>query len=109
MIPRPPRSTLFPYTTLFRSNRDTGAPVFPVEERPVPQSDVPGEVTSPTQPFPLAPPALTPQKLSPDDAWGITPADRETCRKWISGMRNHGIFTPPSLEDTLAFPGHIGG
>src|SRR5437016_9013016 len=61
MIPRPPRSTLFPYTTLFRSNRDTGAPVFPVEERPVPQTDVPGEVTSPTQPFPLAPPALVPR------------------------------------------------
>ena len=58
---------------LYVLNRDTGVPVFPVEERPVPQTDVPGEVTSPTQPFPLAPPALVPQKLSADDAWGITP------------------------------------
>ncbi len=55
---------------LYVLNRDTGVPVFPVEERPVPQSDVPGEVTSPTQPFPSAPPALSPQKFSVEDAWG---------------------------------------
>src|SRR5271156_6509442 len=61
---------------LYVLNRDTGVPIFPVEERPVPQSDVPGEATSPTQPFPLAPPALVPQKLSADDAWGITVEDR---------------------------------
>src|SRR5437899_8833592 len=80
-------------------NRDTGTPVFPVEERPVPQSDVPGEVTSPTQPIPVAPPPVTPQKLSPDDAWGLTPSDRETCRKWMAGMGNNQIFTPPALHD----------
>src|ERR1700723_1911556 len=60
---------------LYVLNRETGVPVFPVEERPVPQSDVPAEATSPTQPFPLAPPAIVPQKLSAEDAWGITPED----------------------------------
>jgi quinoprotein glucose dehydrogenase len=90
-------------------NRDTGKPVFPVEERRVPQSDIPGEAASPTQPFPVAPPPLAPQKISSEDAWGPTPEDRETCRNWIRGLRNEGIFTPPSLQGTLAVPGNIGG
>lgn len=94
---------------LYVLNRDTGKPVFPVEERAVPSSDVPGEVPSPTQPFPLAPPPLAPQKLSADDAWGPTPADREACRSAILGLRNEGIFTPPSLKGTLMVPGNIGG
>ncbi len=94
---------------LFVLNRDTGAPIFPVEERPVPQTDVPGEVTSPTQPFPLAPPAIVPQKLSADDAWGITPEDREFCRDLIKSLRNEGLFTPPSLRGTLSVPGNVGG
>jgi quinoprotein glucose dehydrogenase len=94
---------------LYVLNRDTGVPVFPVEERPVPQSDVPGEVTSPTQPFPLAPPALVPQKLSADDAWGITPTDRDDCRERIKGLRNDGLFTPPSLQGSLSEPGNVGG
>jgi len=94
---------------LYVLNRDTGAPVFPVEERPVPQSDVPGEVTSPTQPFPLAPPSLAPQKLSANDAWGINSVDREACAHMIRGLRNEGIFTPPTLNGTLAIPGNIGG
>lgn len=94
---------------LYVLNRDTGQPVFPVEERPVPKSDVAGEVASPTQPYPLAPPPLAPQKISADDAWGLTPQDRETCRNWINGLRNEGIFTPPSLQGTLAIPGNLGG
>ena len=94
---------------LYVLNRDTGKPVFPVEERRVPASDIPGEVASPTQPFPLAPPPLTPQKISPDDTWGPTPQDRETCRNWIRSMRNEGIFTPPSLQGTIAVPGNLGG
>ena len=94
---------------LYVLNRDNGAPVFPVEERRVPQSDVPGEAASPTQPFPTAPPTLSPQKISPDDAWGPTAQDRETCRTWIKSLRNEGIFTPPSLQGTLAVPGNIGG
>ena len=94
---------------LYVLNRDTGVPIFPVEERPVPQSDVPGEVTSPTQPFPLAPPALVPQKLSADDAYGITPADRDYCRERIKSLRNDGLFTPPSVQGSLSEPGNVGG
>jgi quinoprotein glucose dehydrogenase len=94
---------------LYVLDRDNGVPVFPIEERPVPQSDVPGEVTSPTQPFPIAPPLLVPQKLSPDAVFGVNPIDRETCQRWIRSFRNEGIFTPPSLQGTLVVPGNIGG
>jgi quinoprotein glucose dehydrogenase len=94
---------------LYVLDRDTGKPAFPVEERPVPQSDVPGEVPSPTQPFPLAPPPLAAQTLSADQAWGPTPEDREACRKTIAQLRNEGIFTPPSLKGTLMVPGNVGG
>jgi quinoprotein glucose dehydrogenase len=94
---------------LYVLNRDTGVPVFPVEERPVPQSDIPGEVASPTQPFPVAPPALVPQRYSADDAWGVTPADREVCRVKMQGLRSEGVFTPPSVQGTLTVPGNVGG
>jgi quinoprotein glucose dehydrogenase len=94
---------------LFVLNRETGVPVFPVQERPVPQSDVPGEATSATQPFPLAPPALSPQTLLADDAWGITQEDRDYCREQLKSLRNDGPFTPPSLQGSLVVPGHVGG
>ena len=94
---------------LYVLNRDTGVPVFPVEEKPVPQSDVPGEVTSPTQPFPSAPPALVPQSIVASDAWGVTDEDRDYCRQYLSGLRDEGIFTPPSLKGTLTIPGNVGG
>jgi len=94
---------------LYVLDRDTGKPVFPVEERAVPQSDIPGERTSPTQPFPLLPPPLAPQRFSPEDVWGPTPADREACKQAIGKLRNQGIFTPPSLQGTLAVPGNLGG
>lgn len=94
---------------LYVLNRETGVPIFPVEERPVPQTDVPGEVTSPTQPFPSAPPAIAPQKLLADDAWGITPEDREFCHDLLEGLRNDGLFTPPSEKGSLSAPGNVGG
>ena len=94
---------------LYVLDRDTGKPVFPVEERAVPQSDIPGEKASPTQPFPLFPPALAPQHISIEDAWGPTPADREACKEAIVKLRNEGIFTPPSVQGTLAVPGNLGG
>lgn len=94
---------------LFVLNRDTGNPVFPVEERPVPNSDMPGDEASATQPFPVAPPALAVQKISVADAWGPTPADQEYCRKQIAGLRHDGIFTPPSLQGTIETPGVLGG
>ena len=94
---------------LYVLNRDTGVPLFPVEERPVPQSDVPGEVSSPTQPIPSAPPALVPQKLPADQAWGISPEEREACRGMVQSFQNEGIFTPPSLKMSLCIPGNVGG
>jgi quinoprotein glucose dehydrogenase len=94
---------------LYVLNRDTGAPVFPVEERPVPQSDVPGEATSPTQPYSTGLPSLAPQKVTADDAWGITPEDREVCREKLKGLRNDGLFTPPSVQGSLVLPGNVGG
>jgi len=94
---------------LYVLNRETGKPVFPVEERAVPKSDIPGEVASPTQPFPLKPPPLVPHALSADQAWGPTPEDRDWCRNYISHLRNEGIFTPPSLQGTLMVPGNLGG
>jgi quinoprotein glucose dehydrogenase len=94
---------------LYVLNRDTGKPAFPVDERPVPKSDIPGEVASPTQPFPVAPPPLALQKVTGEDAWGPTPQDRETCRSQIRGLRNEGIFTPPSLQGSLGVPGNLGG
>ena len=94
---------------LFVFDRVTGEPVYGMEERPVPQTAVPGEVTSKTQPFPVKPPPLAPQTLSADQAWGPTPEDRESCRNYIQHVRNEGIFTPPSLQGTLMVPGNIGG
>jgi quinoprotein glucose dehydrogenase len=93
----------------FILNRETGEPVFGVEEREVPKSDIAGEASSPTQPFPIAPRPLVPQKFAPEDIWGADDADREACRAEISKLRNEGIFTPPSVRGTLAVPGNIGG
>jgi quinoprotein glucose dehydrogenase len=94
---------------LFILNRETGEPIFGVEERPVPHSDVPGETASPTQPFPVKPAPVSQQRMSPGDAFGIDDADREWCRTEISKLRKGSIFTPPSLEGTLVLPGIIGG
>ena len=94
---------------LYVLNRDTGKPVFPIEERPVPKSDIPGELASPTQPFPTAPPAVTVQAMTANQAWGPTPADLDFCKKEIAKLRNEGIFTPPSIQGTLADPGNLGG
>ena len=94
---------------VFVLNRDTGEPLLPVEERPVPQGGVPGETLSPTQPFPIAPPPLVPARLTPDDAWGLTPWDRGKCRERIARYRSDGIFTPPSLQGSIIFPGDAGG
>ncbi len=94
---------------LFILDRETGAPLFPVDERPVPASDVPGEQAAPTQPFPRLPPPLARQTLTADDAWGLTPWDRGKCREKIAALRNNGIFTPQSLQGTVIFPGNAGG
>ena len=94
---------------LFVFDRETGEPVFEVVERPVPQSDVPGEVISPTQPFPATPALVSQAAVTPQDAWGLTFYDRGKCRDLISQYRSEGIFTPPSLQGTIESPGYAGG
>jgi len=95
--------------SLFLFNRETGAPLFPIEERPAPATDIPGENASPTQPAPLKPRSLVPQGLKSSDAWGVTFLDRNACRRRIDALRSDGIFTPPSVRGTVEFPGFIGG
>ncbi|MBP8925300.1 MAG: pyrroloquinoline quinone-dependent dehydrogenase [Pseudomonadales bacterium] len=95
---------------LFILDRETGEPLFPVEERAVSQQgQVAGEYLSPTQPFPLQPVPLNRAPLSVDDAWGFTFWDRNACRERIAGLRNEGIFTPPSTQGSVYYPSDFGG
>jgi quinoprotein glucose dehydrogenase len=94
---------------LFVLDRDTGVPVFPVEERSVPASLLRTEHASPTQPFNTVIPPLSPQGLSLDDVWGPTPEIREACLAIVRPLRNEGVFTPPSLQGTIARPSNVGG
>jgi glucose dehydrogenase len=100
-------------STLFIFDRVTGEPLFGMEERPVPQSDVPGEATWPTQPFPLEPPPLARTSFDPDtDFYALTPEHAAFCRDLWSEhkMFTKGIFTPPSVERTMVmFPSTLGG
>jgi quinoprotein glucose dehydrogenase len=94
---------------LFVLHRETGVPIFPVEERKVPASTVPGEEASPTQPFTTVTPPLSPHSFTVDKTFGISPEGQALCKQMMGGLRNEGIFTPPSLEGTLAMPSNIGG
>ena len=94
---------------MFVLDRLTGRPLFPVEERAVPASSVREEVAAPTQPFTAVTPPLVPLRYSADDAWGPTPEAKAACRAILSGLRNDGPFTPPTLQGTLVVPSNIGG
>jgi quinoprotein glucose dehydrogenase len=94
---------------LFVLDRDSGAPVFPVEERAVPQGGAAGEALSPTQPFPVAPPPLVPGRVNPKDAFGLTWFDKRACSKAIKSLRAEGLFTPPVEQGTLFLPFTGGG
>jgi quinoprotein glucose dehydrogenase len=95
---------------LYTFDRDSGAPIFAIEEKPVPQDAIPGEHPSPTQPYPVAPPPLTRQvPVTAEDAWGVAWFDTRACRKRIESYRSEGIFQPPSLKDSLMQPGNAGG
>ena len=94
---------------LFVLHRETGAPLHPIEERPVPASRVPGEEAWPTQPFTTTIAPLSPHRLTAEEAWGADPDERDACSKVIGALVNDGIFTPPSLQGTLVFPSNIGG
>ena len=91
---------------MFVLHRETGVPLFPVEERPVPASDVPGEQAWPTQPFPVRPPPLSSHRITAADLDG---KNREACAAKLSTLRNEGIYTPPSLRGTLVHPATSGG
>src|SRR5690606_22626971 len=84
---------------LFAFNRETGEPIFGIEERPVPQSYIPVEQSLPTLPFPVAPTTLVRHgAVTEKDAWGITPWGKSVCRKLSRQYRSKGIYTPPSIE-----------
>lgn len=91
---------------VFVLDKATGQPVWPVEERPVPQGAADGEQLSPTQPFPTHVPPLVPQHISADDAFGLF---SQACHDKLAGARNDGLYTPPSTQGTLVFPFTGGG
>lgn len=95
---------------VFVLDRDSGRPVWPVEERAVPQGGAEGEQLSPTQPFPTHVPPLLPQRISSDDVFGLIPFwEREVCRKQVAAARNDGLYTPPSTQGTVIYPMTGGG
>jgi quinoprotein glucose dehydrogenase len=89
--------------------RDTGKPMFPIEERKAPASDLAGEVTAPTQPFPLQPPPFARQRLTADMITTRTPAAHDEALARFKTFRSDGQFVPPSREGTVIFPGFDGG
>jgi quinoprotein glucose dehydrogenase len=94
---------------LFVLDRLTGRPLFPVDEMAVPESDIPGELASPTQPRPQLPPPFTTHTVNADDAFGLTFWDRQQCRKKIQALRNEGLYTPPSVKGSVLLPSTSGG
>jgi membrane-bound PQQ-dependent dehydrogenase (glucose/quinate/shikimate family) len=94
---------------VFVLNRLTGKPLFPVEERKVPQSDVPGEVTWPTQPFPLKPAPLARQSMTRSEISRVSPESEKYCTELFDKLVNKGMYTPAGVEPTLMFPGFHGG
>ena len=95
---------------VFVLDRDTGKPVWPVEERAVPQGGAEGEQLSPTQPFPTHVPALMAQKFSLDDVFRPLPIiGSPSCDAQLATARNEGLYTPPSTQGTIIFPMTGGG
>ncbi|MDQ1471727.1 MAG: quinoprotein glucose dehydrogenase [Bryobacterales bacterium] len=92
-------------------NRETGEPLWPIEERPVPRSDMPLEKVWPTQPFPTAPPPFARQKFTADDLSPFIddPQERARFRDTILSARNEGMFTPPGIRGSIQMPGNNGG
>lgn len=93
---------------LFFLDPDSGTPLWPVEERPVPASPVPGERASPTQPFPTLPKPLHPLGVTEADLWATSPEELEVCRGHFRGKQT-AAFSPPSLEGIIQYPGFAGG
>ena len=102
-------------TFTFVLDRRTGEPVWPIEERSVPQTDVPGERTAPTQPFPTKPPPYDRQGVDPDDLIDFTPELRAEAEEILAQLRHGPLYTPPTVpveggtQGTLMVPGSLGG
>ncbi|PWU07922.1 MAG: quinoprotein glucose dehydrogenase [Terriglobia bacterium] len=96
---------------LYVFDRVTGKPLWPIVERPVPKSEVPGEWTSPTQPFPTMPPPFARQRLTLEDLYTgfMTPEEKAHWTERLANAQSKGIFTPPGLSDTISIPGVNGG
>lgn len=94
---------------VFVLDRDNGKPIWPVEERSVPQHGAAGEHLSPTQPFPTHVPPLIPQRLTRKDLFRIPLLGSPSCEALLDPLRNDGLYTPPSLEGTLLYPMTGGG
>jgi len=93
----------------FVFDRVTGKPLFDIEERPVPKSEVPGEEASPTQPFPVKPPPFARQSFKPEELTNVTPESRAYCEKLIADAVFGSLYTPIGLKTTILFPGTNGG
>ena len=107
-----PRDVAVQFTKMgltFVLDRETGDPIFPVEERPVPGSDVPGEEAWPTQPFPSKPPALNRLAMYESDVTNVSPAARAYVLKKFHQHKTGSLYTPASLQGTITTPGHQGG
>jgi len=94
---------------IYLLDRGTGEPLFPIEERPVPASDVPGENAWPTQPFPLKPKPYARQHITLDDLSNYSKESNDELRKKFNSIRYEGLFTPPSLKGNINLPGTSGG
>jgi len=94
---------------VFIFDRVTGKPLYPVEERRVPESNVPGEAAWPTQPFPSKPPALVRQNLNETDITKVTPESNRYCAELFHSLETRGMYTPYGLKQTLVMPGTLGG
>jgi quinoprotein glucose dehydrogenase len=94
---------------IFLLDRETGEPVFPVEDKQVPASDVPGEKSWPTQPFPTKPEPLIKQAIEEKDIWDFDSAHYKKCVEKLKTLRNEGLFTPPSEKGSILYPAASGG
>jgi quinoprotein glucose dehydrogenase len=94
---------------LFGFDREDGQPIFPITERRVPVSLVPGESAWPTQPFPDTPLLISSEPIRPQDAWGVMFWDRAQCRELLARYRSEGAYTPPDTRGTIVLPSYAGG
>jgi quinoprotein glucose dehydrogenase len=94
---------------LFVFDRATGKPIWPIEEMPVPGTNIPEDEAASTQPVPTKPDAFAGQNIDRDDLFGLTPFDKGWCQSRFDEMRYEGMYTPPDLREALLFPSALGG